>query len=90
MPKQRKSYKKDNRPLPSSGNFNEESRQTFMFSATWPKEVQRLAKTFLVDPVQINVGDSKSLVVNQNIKQDIMVMAKSEKRKNLLKVLESL
>jgi len=28
-------------------------RQTVMFSATWPKEVQNLARDFLVNPVQL-------------------------------------
>ena len=90
MPKQRISYDKDLRPLPSSGLADQESRQTFMYSATWPREVQSLARTFLVNPVQINVGDSRSLVVNPNITQNIMVMPKSEKRKKLLEVLENM
>merc|ERR1711871_1160887 len=35
-------------------------RQTLMFSATWPKEVQALARDFLQTPLQINIGDSDS------------------------------
>jgi ATP-dependent RNA helicase DDX5/DBP2 len=32
-------------------------RQTMLFSATWPKEIQKLAHDFLTNPVQINVGE---------------------------------
>ena len=31
-------------------------RQTLMWSATWPKEVQQLAESFLKNYIQINVG----------------------------------
>jgi len=30
-------------------------RQTLMFSATWPKEVQSLAKTYLKDAIQVTI-----------------------------------
>jgi ATP-dependent RNA helicase DBP3 len=33
-----------------------ESRQTAMFSATWPAAIQRLAMEFMIDPVCIYVG----------------------------------
>ena len=42
-------------------------RQTLLFSATWPKEIQRLAFDFLKDPIQINVGDVDKLVANKDI-----------------------
>merc|ERR1719401_2248165 len=32
-------------------------RQTFMFTATWPKEVRSLAADFMWEPVEIRVGD---------------------------------
>ena len=31
-------------------------RQTLMFSATWPRPIQRLANDFLVSPVQVTIG----------------------------------
>ena len=66
-------------------------RKHFVFcSATWPREVQSLARSFLNKPVQINVGDSNKLVVNANIQQEVVVLDKSDKRKKLLEVLESL
>lgn len=33
-----------------------ESRQTLMFTATWPTEVRSLAETFMVNPVKITIG----------------------------------
>ncbi|CAL4058776.1 unnamed protein product, partial [Meganyctiphanes norvegica] len=53
-------------------------RQVLMWSATWPKEVRRLAEDFLKDYVQINVG-SLDLCANHNILQIVDVMTGSEK-----------
>lgn len=49
-----------------------------MWSATWPKEVRRLAEDFLKDYVQINIG-SLELSANHNIQQVIEVCQESEK-----------
>merc|ERR1712013_130366 len=35
-------------------------RQVLMWSATWPKEVRKLAEDFLVDYAQVNIGTTKS------------------------------
>ena len=43
-------------------------RQVLMWSATWPKDVRRLAEDFLVDYVHINVG-AMDLHANHNILQ---------------------
>ena len=43
-------------------------RQTLLWSATWPKEVQQLARDFQQDPYQVHVG-SLDLRANENIKQ---------------------
>ncbi|CAH2244502.1 jg17976 [Pararge aegeria aegeria] len=53
-------------------------RQILMFSATWPKEVQYLAKDYLGEFVQVNVG-STELSANHNIKQHIHVCEQEEK-----------
>ena len=51
------------------------ARQTLMFSATWPRNVQNLARQYLVNPVQINVGNATgSPVVNKNIRQTVHVL----------------
>lgn len=49
-----------------------------MWSATWPKEVRKLAEEFLVDYVQLNVG-SLQLAANHNILQIVDVCAEHEK-----------
>jgi len=44
--------------------------QTMMFSATWPKEVQALARDFLQSPIQVNIGDNGTkLQANTSITQ---------------------
>ena len=53
-------------------------RQTLMWSATWPKEVQALAVSFLKDYVQINIG-STTLHANHNILQIVDVCSEEEK-----------
>ena len=45
-------------------------RQTLMWSATWPKDVQQLANEFLKDPVQVQIG-SADLHSNKDITQII-------------------
>ncbi|KAG9011093.1 ATP-dependent RNA helicase dbp2 [Tulasnella sp. JGI-2019a] len=62
-------------------------RQTLMFSATWPKEVQRLASDFLNNFVQVNIG-SMELTANHNIQQNIIICTDFEKRAQLLKHLD--
>lgn len=48
-------------------------RQTLFFTATWPKEVQRLARDFVQNPVRITVGDAGKLNANKSITQHIHV-----------------
>lgn len=62
-------------------------RQTLMFSATWPKEVQRLARDFLHDPYQVNIG-SHELSANHNVTQVVEVTSDFEKRGKLVTHLE--
>lgn len=62
-------------------------RQTLLFSATWPKEVQRLAMDFLRDFIQVNIG-SMELTANHNVEQHVEVMTDFEKRGKLVKLLD--
>lgn len=62
-------------------------RQTLMWSATWPKEVQRLARDYLHDYIQVNIG-SLELSASHTIKQIVEVVTEYEKRDRLLKHLE--
>ncbi|XP_059178867.1 probable ATP-dependent RNA helicase DDX5 [Physella acuta] len=61
-------------------------RQTLMWSATWPKEVRRLAEDFLQDYVQVNIG-ALQLTANHNILQIIDVCMEFEKEDKLVKLL---
>jgi len=49
-----------------------------MWSATWPKDVQTLAETFLKNYIQINIG-STHLTANHNILQIVDVCFEDEK-----------
>ncbi|VEU38933.1 unnamed protein product [Pseudo-nitzschia multistriata] len=69
---------------------NAATRQTLLFSATWPKEIQRLAHDFLKDPVQINVGEVNALVANKDIKQTIHMISEEEKIDKLESILKEL
>lgn len=62
-------------------------RQTLMWSATWPKEVQKLANDYLNDPIQVNIG-SLELAASHTIKQIVEVVSDFEKRDRLVKHLE--
>ncbi|SSD59125.1 probable ATP-dependent RNA helicase DBP2 [Saccharomycodes ludwigii] len=62
-------------------------RQTLMWSATWPKEVQALARDYLHDYIQVNIG-SLDLAASHNIKQIIEVVSQYDKRDRLVKHLE--
>ncbi|KZW02916.1 DEAD-domain-containing protein [Exidia glandulosa HHB12029] len=64
-------------------------RQTLMFSATWPKDVQKLAMDFLKDYIQVNIG-SMELSANHNIKQIVEVCTDFEKRGKLIKHLDQI
>ncbi|CAG8536150.1 5561_t:CDS:2 [Acaulospora colombiana] len=62
-------------------------RQTLMWSATWPKEVKRLAEDYLTDFIQVNIG-SLDLSASHNINQTVEVCSEYEKRTKLVKHLE--
>lgn len=59
-------------------------RQTLLWSATWPREVQKLARDLCKEvPVHINVGSVDVLKASHNIKQYVDVVGGSEKRTKL-------
>lgn len=64
-------------------------RQTLMWSATWPKEVRRLAEEFLSDYIQVNTG-ALQLTANHNILQIIDVCMDHEKEEKLVKLLNEI
>lgn len=59
-------------------------RQTLMWSATWPKEVQRLAYDFLSNQIQVNIG-SLELAASHTITQVVDVVEPYDKKEKLLK-----
>lgn len=63
-------------------------RQTLMWSATWPKKVQNLAKDYLRNYIQVNVG-STGLSASHNIRQLVEICEQFDKRKKLIQFLES-
>lgn len=63
-------------------------RQTLMWSATWPKEVQALTRDYLNDPIQVTVG-SLELAASHTITQLVEVVTEFEKRDRLIKHLET-
>eukprot|EP00587_Corethron_hystrix_P002594 CAMPEP_0113330456 /NCGR_PEP_ID=MMETSP0010_2-20120614/21655_1 /TAXON_ID=216773 ORGANISM="Corethron hystrix, Strain 308" /NCGR_SAMPLE_ID=MMETSP0010_2 /ASSEMBLY_ACC=CAM_ASM_000155 /LENGTH=600 /DNA_ID=CAMNT_0000193037 /DNA_START=124 /DNA_END=1924 /DNA_ORIENTATION=+ /assembly_acc=CAM_ASM_000155 len=60
-------------------------RRTMMFSATWPKEIRRLAQDFLTDQVQVNVGEVDALVANKDVTQIVHLMNNEEEKMDKLK-----
>jgi ATP-dependent RNA helicase DDX5/DBP2 len=62
-------------------------RQTLMWSATWPKTVERLAQSYLKDYIQVTVG-SLSLSASENVSQTVEICTEQEKRGKLITQLE--
>lgn len=61
-------------------------RQILMFSATWPKEVRHLAKDYLGEFVQVNVG-STELSANHNIIQKVHICHQNDKISKLKEIM---
>lgn len=64
-------------------------RQVLMWSATWPKEVRRLAEDFLTDYVHINIG-ATTLHANHQILQIVDVCEEYQKEQKLARLLEEI
>ena len=62
-------------------------RQTLLWSATWPKEIQALANEFLTNPYQVVVG-SPDLKANHRIEQNFEFPSEFEKYPRLLEILK--
>jgi ATP-dependent RNA helicase DDX5/DBP2 len=62
--------------------------QTMMFTATWPKAVVKLARDFLRDACQINIGDSDGkLAVNKSITHEVVSIPDMDKKEKLVQIL---
>jgi len=49
------------------------------FTATWPREVQKIADIILRNPVEIKIGNPNALNANKDVEQIIKVMNQDEK-----------
>lgn len=63
------------------------ARRTWLFSATMPKEVQRLAKTYMHDPYEIKVGDTSQ--TNEDIDHQFIIARPRERLEVLRRYLDS-
>ncbi|XP_022987231.1 DEAD-box ATP-dependent RNA helicase 20-like [Cucurbita maxima] len=61
-------------------------RQTLYWSATWPREVEKLARQFLHNAYKVIIGSS-DLKANQSINQVVEVLPEAEKYRRLIKLL---
>ena len=70
-----------------------DDRQTLLFSATWPKSVQKLAKDFLrpEQTVHIAIGNNlNELEANKSISQEFYKLSDSDKDEKLWKIFQGL
>lgn len=64
-------------------------RQTLYWSATWPREVENLARQFLHNAYKVIIG-SQDLKANHSISQIVEVVSEYEKYPKLIKLLEEI
>ncbi|KAK8022300.1 ATP-dependent RNA helicase dbp3 [Apiospora rasikravindrae] len=67
-----------------------DTRQTLMFTATWPQSVQALASTFMKSPVKIQIGGNTAgdLQANTRIEQRVEVVDPRGKEQRVLQILK--
>jgi ATP-dependent RNA helicase DDX5/DBP2 len=64
-------------------------RTTMLFSATWPKEVRRLAEEFQYKPINVQMGNVDELTANKDITQLVSIVNSSfEKSKVMMDYLQ--
>eukprot|EP00929_Paragymnodinium_shiwhaense_P029775 TRINITY_DN169_c1_g1_i1.p1 TRINITY_DN169_c1_g1~~TRINITY_DN169_c1_g1_i1.p1 ORF type:complete len:764 (-),score=188.09 TRINITY_DN169_c1_g1_i1:152-2443(-) len=64
------------------------SRQTMMFTATWPPSVRRLANEFMSGPWTVTIGNRDELKGNQDITQIIQTCEGRDKDRYLMQFLK--
>ena len=64
-----------------------ENRQTLMFSATLPKNIEKLSEKYLNDPVRVSVGSISSPA--ENVKQENIKLTSGEKYVELINQLKA-
>ncbi|GIX64756.1 ATP-dependent RNA helicase, putative [Babesia caballi] len=73
------------RSIVDNSNMPQAGRQTVMFSATFPKEIQQLARDFLTDYLYLAVGRVGS--TNEFIRQRLLYADQEQKLRYLIKLL---
>jgi len=64
-------------------------RQTAMFSATWPQEIQKLAQQYIKSPIHVTIGSSEGkLVANSNVTQIVEVIECDKRDNRLIQLLQ--
>jgi ATP-dependent RNA helicase RhlE len=61
------------------------ARQTLLFSATMPPEIEKLARTMLVEPVRVHVAPA--VTTAETVEQSVLFVERSQKRAMLERVL---
>ena len=64
-----------------------DTKQTFLFSATMNKEVERISKNYLTDPFRITVGSANE--VKKNIKHEFYVVGYRNKKEALKRLIDA-
>jgi len=66
-------------------------RQTALFSATWPKSVQKLARSYMrPEAVRVNIGETEELAANKAVSQEFFKLDDSEKDDKLWRFISTL
>lgn len=63
-------------------------RQTLMFSATWPMEVQDIGRSYMKSPVRVDIGEKDRLTANHKVTQIVEVMDNQDKDARLVQLLQ--
>lgn len=67
----------------STGYTGKQGRTTHMFSATFPREVQKLAQRFMVTPSTVQIGDGQS-GKNKRIAQEVVFVGSEARKRQML------
>lgn len=63
-------------------------RHTMFFTATWPREVRKLASEILYYPHKVMIGNRDELKGNQDVIQDVRIVENHEKDKAIADLME--
>ena len=67
-------------------SFTPENKLTWLFSATMPKEIKRIVKTYMDQPFEVRVNSKNE--VNANIEHQFAVMKQADKADALMRFLD--